>query len=72
MTMAMSRLCLPLSLSYVAMMICGFDAMRGTNLVMFDTLRRTTIVFVIAVEWVFMRNLPSVAVMATSLVRCTA
>ena len=49
-SLATFRLLLPISLSFVAYMVLGMLAMKLVSLPMYTTLRRTTVVFVMALE----------------------
>lgn len=42
---------LPLSLSYLLYMLAGMESVRGVNVPMYTTLRRTTVVFTMIVEY---------------------
>ncbi|XXQ38588.1 Sugar phosphate transporter domain-containing protein [Plasmodiophora brassicae] len=58
----------PLSASYLIMVVCGFAAMRGTNLVMFGVLRRTGIILVLVLEYVLLNNRPTRLVVMSTVV----
>ena len=64
-TLANFRLLVPISLSFVAYMVLGMLAMKLVSLPMYTTLRRTTVVFVMALEWLTMDKGSSTAVKAS-------
>lgn len=61
-TLANFRLLLPISLSFVAYMVLGMLAMKLVSLPMYTTLRRTTVVFVMVLEYLTMSKHSSTAV----------
>lgn len=56
------RTLLKVSLVYFVSMTTSLSAMNLTSLLMFNTLRRTSIVWVLFFEWVILRRTPSAAV----------
>ena len=64
-TLANFRLLVPISLSFVAYMVLGMLAMKLVSLPMYTTLRRTTVVFVMALEYLTMNKGSSSAVKAS-------
>ena len=64
-TLANFQLLLPISLSFVLYMVLGMLAMKLVSLPMYTTLRRTTVVFVLVIEWLTLSRGSSTAVKAS-------
>lgn len=60
--------CLPLSLSYYLMLVTSMIGLRDTNLVMYNTLRRTTVLFVLILERIILRKKASWGVVGSVMV----
>uniref|UniRef100_A0A7S4P602 Sugar phosphate transporter domain-containing protein n=1 Tax=Paramoeba aestuarina TaxID=180227 RepID=A0A7S4P602_9EUKA len=56
---------LPLSLTYIFMLYSGLVALGSTNLVMYNTLRRTGIFFVLGMQFVILGSKPSLEVIGS-------
>lgn len=50
---------LPLVVSYLLMLMSGMFGLQNTSLVMYNTLRRTTVAFVLILEYLVLRVVPS-------------
>jgi len=53
------RRLMPLSLASLLMVWCGLEAMRFTTLLMYNTLRKTSLFFVLSCEYLFLYKVPS-------------
>lgn len=69
---------LPLALSFLAYMILGMYAMKAVNIPMYTTLRRTTVVFVMILEYMLLSSAvgssfkpPSVTIQCSIAIMCT-
>jgi solute carrier family 35 protein len=51
---------LPLVASYLLMLMSGMFGLKNTSLVMYNTLRRTTVAFVLILEYLVLRVVPSI------------
>ncbi|EME31454.1 UDP-sugar transporter sqv-7 [Galdieria sulphuraria] len=60
--------CLPLALSYYLMLVTSMVGLRDTNLVIYNTLRRTTVFFVLILEKVILGKKASWEVVASVIV----
>eukprot|EP00871_Galdieria_phlegrea_P002003 jgi/Galph1/2803/GphlegSOOS_G1454.1 len=60
--------CAPLSLSYFLMLVTSMVGLRDTDLVMYNTLRRTTVFFVLVLETIVLKAKPSGGVILSVLV----
>jgi len=58
------RKMVPLGLTFILYMVLGMIAMKVVNIPMYTTLRRTTVVFVMALEWFVSRKSSSLSVKA--------
>ena len=59
-----ARQVLPLTASYLLMLVSGMAGLQGTSLVMYNTLRRTSVGFVMALEYALLGDVPSPAIAA--------